>query len=68
MKSNLYYNTLLMVTTDGRKVWNDKEFSNGFVPKGRAAIYYKIGGKVISRKKVLNCRYLVKINEQKLPF
>ncbi len=33
--------------------------SQGFVPKDRAEIYYKIRGKMYSRKQVFNQRYLV---------
>ncbi len=70
MKKNkfLYYNTLYMCETDGIEVWTDKDRSKGFVPKDRAAIYYKISGKIVSRKQVLNPRYLVPIKEQECPF
>lgn len=68
MRKFLYYNTLYQVTTDGKKVWDDKNSSNGFVPKGRAMIYYKLNGKLISMKQLLNSRYLVYIKKESLPF
>jgi hypothetical protein len=70
MKKNkfLYYNTLFMCETDGKEVWTDKDRSKGFVPKDRAAIYYKIRGKIVSRRQVLNNRFLVPIKEQECPF
>ncbi|CAB4140496.1 hypothetical protein UFOVP402_36 [uncultured Caudovirales phage] len=68
MKSKVYYNTLIMCFTDGRKVWTDKDSSAGHVPQGRSCIRYKVNGKLYSRKQVLNARYLVRVMEIKLPF
>jgi len=68
MNKFLYYNTLLGLTTDGKQVWNNRECSKGFVPKDRAEIYFKINGKLLSRKQVFNQRYLVWINKPALPF
>lgn len=67
MKTKLYYNTLYQCTTDGRKVWTNKDSSDGFIPKGRSQVYYKINGKIISRKQLLS-KYLVRIKENPLPF
>jgi hypothetical protein len=57
-----------MITTDGKQVWTDNQCSNGFVPKDRAEIYYKIRGKTYSRKQVFNERYLVRMGKETLPF
>ncbi len=68
MSKFLYYNTLLMVQTDGKQVWADNQCSQGFIPKDRAEIYYKIRGKMYSRKQVFNQRYLVRMEKETLPF
>jgi len=50
-----------MVFTNGKTVWNDKSRSEGFVPSDRAEIYFKIGGKIISRRQLFNQRFIVKM-------
>lgn len=61
MSKFLYYNTLLMVTTDGKQVWTDNQCSQGFVPKGRAAIHFKLNNKVFSKKQLFDFRFVVRL-------
>lgn len=68
MSKFLYYNTLYQITTDGKRVWSDKESSDGFIPKDRAMIYYKINGKLLSSRQVFDKRFLVWVKEEPLPF
>jgi len=56
-----YYNTLYAVFTDGRKIWDEHTTQVGFVPKGKTQPYFKIKGKLVSRKQLFNNRFCTKI-------
>jgi len=68
MSKFLYFNTLYSVFTDGKRIWDDKSCSEGFIPKDRASIYFKNKGKIISRKQIVNPKFIVWVKKEKLPF
>jgi hypothetical protein len=64
-----YYHTLLQCIIEKDKVYTSKKECNPYIPKGKTCLYWKINGLQVSKKNLLNERYLVKILEKEiLPF
>jgi hypothetical protein len=64
-----YYNTLYNCVIGKDYVHNGKEECRPFVPCGKTIPYWKIHGRLVSVKQLLNRRYVVRLNVVKpLPF
>ena len=64
-----YYHTLLQCIIERDKVYTSKKECKVYIPKGKTCLYWKINGVQVSKKNLLNERYLVKILETEiLPF
>ena len=64
-----YYHTLLQCTIEKDKVYTDKKECKPYIPAGKTCIYWKVNGKQVSKKNLLNERFLVMIYEKEiLPF
>ena len=64
-----YYHTLLGVTIEKDIVYSNKAIHKAFVPSGKSALYWSINGNTVSKKNLLNERFLVMIYEKEiLPF
>lgn len=57
-----YYNTFYNCVIGKNYVHNGKEECKPFVPKNKSIAYFKINGRLVSIKQVLNERYLVRMN------
>jgi len=63
-----YYHTLLGVEIEKNKVYAKRGELKPFCINGRNDIYYRVDGKPVALKKLLNSKYLVAIIERrKLP-
>lgn len=58
-----YYHTLLGIEIEKDKVYGEHGELKPFVIKGKNDLYYRVNGKPISIKNLLNTRYLVAIIE-----
>lgn len=58
-----YYHTLLQCTIEKDKVYTDKKECSPYIPKGKTCLYWKINGKQVSKKNLLNEKYLIKMIE-----
>lgn len=61
MNNNEYYNTLYEVFTNGKEIWDECSRQTGFVPKGKTQPYFKINGKLVSRKQLFDSKYIIKM-------
>lgn len=64
-----YFNTFYGCVVGKDYVHNGREVCRPFVPSGKAKVYFKINGKLVSISQLLDYRFLVRMDlEEPMPF